>query len=266
MSDAGGTHDLDGLLALAESAARQAGRLALEGRRSATGLDQTTKSSMTDIVTQYDRAAEAAIVELLLGARPEDAIIGEEGTDREGSSGYGWYVDPIDGTTNFVYDQPAWATSVAVSYEGEMLAGAVYVPVADELFAAALGRGATLNGVPISVSGATVLGQALVGTGFAYRADIREQQAKVVANLIGAVRDIRRLGSAAVDLCYVAAARLDVYYEEHLNSWDAAAGELIAREAGAVTSDYAGSHPRFGQLVAATPAIHTAFLAALRNS
>lgn len=266
MSSPDDRHDLASLRALAESTARAAGNLALDGRRQAGGLDQSTKSSLTDVVTQYDRAAESLIVDMLLTARPHDAIIGEEGTDREGTSGYGWYVDPIDGTTNYVYDQPAWATSVAVSYDGEMLAGAVYVPVTGETFAGVIGQGATLNGAPIAVSGLTDLAQALVGTGFAYRADIRRDQAAVVAGLIGEVRDIRRLGSAAIDLCYVAAGRLDVYFEEHLNSWDAAAGELIAREAGAVTSDFSGSRPRFGQLVAATPAIHTAFLSALRHA
>lgn len=257
-------HDLDALRSLAEQAARAAGELALAGRRDAGGLVRTTKSSITDLVTQYDRAAEALIVDLLLSARPSDAIIGEEGTDREGTSGYGWYIDPIDGTTNYVYGQPAWASSVGVGYDGEMLAGAVFVPTTGEMFSGALGCGATLDGTPIAVSGVTDLAQALVGTGFAYRADIRRDQAEVVARLIGEVRDIRRLGSAAIDLCFVAAGRLDVYFEEHLNSWDAAAGELIAREAGAVTSDYSGSQPRFGQLVAATPAIHTAFLSALR--
>jgi myo-inositol-1(or 4)-monophosphatase len=258
------------LLALATTLARDAGRTAFEGRRSlGTGrslggqLDQATKSSTTDLVTDFDRAAEAHVVGELRRLRPDDAIVGEEGTDDAGSSGYAWYVDPIDGTTNFVYDQPAWSCSVAVGRADEMIAGAVYVPPLDEMFAASIGGGATLNGHPISVSGATDLSQALVGTGFGYRPADREHQAAVVARLIGQVRDIRRLGSAAFDLCLVACGRLDVYYERHLNSWDAAAGELIAREAGAVTSDFRGGPGRPAELLASTPGVHESFLTVL---
>jgi myo-inositol-1(or 4)-monophosphatase len=249
--------------------AHEAGTIASDGRRAvagAAGLDGTTKSSRTDVVTQFDRLAEAHIVDTLRRSRPADAIVGEEGTADDGSSGYEWFIDPIDGTTNFVYDQPAWSCSVAVAYEGAMVAGAVYVPPLDELFSAASGEGATLDGRPIEVNPITDLSLALVGTGFGYRAEIRRAQAEQLVRVITEVRDVRRLGSAAVDLCMVACGRLDAYYELHLNSWDAAAGELIAREAGAVTSDFVGGPARPAEMVAAAPGVHAALLAALRDT
>jgi myo-inositol-1(or 4)-monophosphatase len=256
----------DDLRALAESLARGAGEIAFAGRRAATeagGLTGDTKSSRTDLVTEYDRAAETHVVERLRLLRPDDAIVGEEGTADDGTSGYAWYVDPIDGTTNFVYDQPAWSCSVGVAHDGQMIAGAVFVPRLDEMFTAALGAGATCNGRPIHASPETDLSLALVGTGFGYRAEVRRAQVEELLHLITRVRDVRRLGSAAVDLCMVACGRLDVYYERHLNSWDAAAGELIAREAGAITSDFAGGPARPDELVAAAPGLHGAFLAVL---
>jgi myo-inositol-1(or 4)-monophosphatase len=247
--------------------AREAGGLALTGRRSSsTALPGDTKSSNTDLVTEFDRAAEAHIVDELRRARPDDAIVGEEGTDDTGTSGYAWFIDPIDGTTNFVYDQPAWACSIAVSHHGEMIVGVVFAPVLDELFVATLGEGASRNGEPITVSGEDDLALALVGTGFNYQRAARADQAAIIASLISDVRDIRRLGSAAFDLCMVACGRLDVYYERHLNAWDAAAGELIAREAGAVSSDYSGGEPRPEELVVATPEIHGPFLELLKRS
>ena len=253
---------------LCERLASEAGGIALAGRAAISaggGFDGATKSSRTDVVTEYDRAAEAHIVGELRRLRPDDAIIGEEGTDDDGTSGLAWYLDPIDGTTNFVYDQPSWSCSVAVALDGTMIAGAVCVPPLGELFSAAVGAGATRNGEPIRVSGETDVSLALVGTGFSYDPATRREQALVVAGLIDRVRDIRRLGSAAVDLCMVASGRLDVYYERHLNSWDAAAGELIAREAGATTSDFRGGPARPAELLAATPALHAPALALLRD-
>ncbi|HTH06006.1 MAG TPA: inositol monophosphatase family protein [Ilumatobacteraceae bacterium] len=248
---------------LAGSLARDAGQVAHAGRRAATtdgSLGATTKSTGTDIVTQFDRAAEAEIVSRLRSTRPDDAIVGEEGTADAGTSGFAWLIDPIDGTTSFVYDLPTWCCSVAVARDGMMLAGAVYVPALDELFDAALGDGARLNGRPIAPSGETELGRALVGTGFSYFPDRRQAQGERLARIIGSVRDIRRMGSAAIDLCFVAAGRLDVYFEEYLNSWDSAAGELIAREAGAITSDFSGRRHEDGEILVATPALHAPFV------
>ncbi len=264
-----GADELTELRDLCERLARGAGEIALAGRRQAIGataLAGTTKSSSTDIATEFDEAAEAHVVGLIRELRPDDAIIGEEGTADTGTSGYAWYVDPIDGTTNYVYDQPAWSNSVAVAHDDEMVAAAVYVPPLDEMFTAAAGRGATLNGRSIRASGETDLSLALVGTGFGYQPSTRREQAERLVGLITQVRDVRRLGSAAVDLCMVACGRLDVYYELYLNSWDAAAGELIAREAGAVTTDFSGHRARPEEMVAAAPGVHAAFLHALQTS
>lgn len=251
--------DVAHLRSFAESLAARAGREALTGRRR-LGVGQPaahdTKSSPTDPVTEYDRAAERLIVEEIRHAFPDDAIVGEEGADDDGTSGRQWHVDPIDGTVNFVYDLPNWCTSIAVVDADGSIAGAVYVPVTDELFSAARGRGATLNGSPITCSTASDLEQALVATGFSYSADRRARQADRLARLLPRVRDVRRLGSAAIDLCLVACGRVDAYFEEHLNSWDIAAAVLIAAEAGATASDFAGGPPRPAATVAAAPGIH----------
>lgn len=251
------------LRTMCERLAREAGLLALAGRRATAAnamLGAVTKSSPTDLVTRFDQAAERLIVDTLRLERPDDAIIGEEGAADDGTSGYEWFIDPIDGTTNFVFDQPVWACSVGVKHRGQTVAGAVYLPPLDEMFTAALRGGATLNEAPITPTGQHDLALSLVGTGFAYRADLRLAQAHTMVEILPAVRDIRRLGSAAADLCYVACGRLDVYFERGVNSWDVAAGELIAREAGACTSDFSGGAYRPEESLAAAPGVHLAFV------
>jgi myo-inositol-1(or 4)-monophosphatase len=250
---------------LAEQLATTAGTGALGGRRGLT-LDTESKSSRTDLVTEFDREAEQVIVDQLRQHRPQDSIIGEEGAAVSGDSGFEWLIDPIDGTTNYVYDLPSWCTSVAVAHRGQMVAGAVYVPVTDELFSAALGGGATMNRRSITCSDRSELSLALVATGFGYRAEDRSLQAARLAQMIGEIRDVRRLGSAALDLCHVAIGRVDAYFEEHLNAWDAAAGLLIATEAGAVASDFEGEAARPAQLVVTTPALHAPLLELIQNS
>lgn len=251
--------DLDQLMALATSAAVDAGRRAAAGRGTlagASGVEFASKSTITDLVTAHDKAAEQVIVDQLTTARPDDAIIGEEGTNRPGHSGISWYLDPIDGTTNFVYGLPGWGTSIAAGDATGMLVGVVYVPALDEVFAACRGAGATLNGRPIHASAVGDLSVALIATGFSYLPAQRHRQGRFVAELLPAVRDIRRLGAASVDLCFAAAGRVDAYFEAHLNVWDIAAGELIAREAGCWTSDFVGGPPTPRQVVAAAPGIH----------
>lgn len=247
----------------AEQLALEASRLALVGRRR-LGVGQVaahdTKSSATDPVTEFDRAAEALLVEAIRQARPHDTIIGEEGADHVGSSGLEWHLDPIDGTANFIYDLPAWCTSVAVVNADGPIAGAVSVPVADELFSAGLNGGSTLNGKPISCSATTDISTALVGTGFSYLPERRREQAERVTLLLPQIRDIRRIGSAALDLCLVACGRLDAYYEEYLNSWDLAAGVLIASEAGAATSNFTGGSAGSDGAVASAPGVHADLL------
>jgi myo-inositol-1(or 4)-monophosphatase len=248
------SEQVEELVAVACRVALEGGQLAASGR-GATALDVATKSTATDLVTVLDRRAEDAIVAELARLRPSDAVVGEEGADHEGTSGVSWFVDPIDGTTNFVYGVPQWATSVAAADADGTVAGAVYIPVMGELFAAGRGRGATLNGESISCSGITDIALALVATGFSYQAANRRRQAAVVEQVIGSVRDIRRIGSAAIDLCYAACGRVDAYYEAGLSPWDVAAGELIAREAGCRTGDFAGGPPVSDHVVASAPAI-----------
>jgi myo-inositol-1(or 4)-monophosphatase len=259
----------DELRRLASTLAADGGAVALAGRRAVidlAGLEGTTKSTSTDLVTQFDRAAERAIVDTLRRVRPGDAIVGEEGTADEGDNGYAWYIDPIDGTTSFVYDQPTWACSVGVARDGVMVAGAVFLPVLDELFSAAAGEGATRNGGTISVSATKQLELALIATGFSYHSEVRRQQARRLAAMISEIRDVRRTGSAAVDLCFVACGRVDAYFEIGLNPWDSAAGELIAREAGAITTDFDGKTARPEEMLAATPGVHAALVELLRRT
>ncbi len=261
--------DAGELRALAENLARAAGTLALSGRRS-LGVGQhahhDTKSTATDPVTEFDRAAEALIVEGLQRVRPDDAIIGEEGANFPGTSGVEWHLDPIDGTVNFVYDLSTWSTSVAAVDAQGSVAGAVYVPVVDEMFSAARQAGATLNGRAIRASGAERLALALVGTGFSYLPERRRAQSQRLAAILPEVRDVRRFGSAALDLCLVACGRLDAYYEEHLNTWDMAAGVLIAHEAGAVTTDFDGAMPSTAGVVVGAAGVHAQLLALLASA
>jgi myo-inositol-1(or 4)-monophosphatase len=247
--------DAEALLADVAELARASGSAAWKGRL-ATAFTVDTKSSATDLVTKFDRAAEELIVDGVRRRHPLDSIVGEEGTDHAGTSGRSWFIDPIDGTTNFVYALPQWATSIGVSDGDGMLVGAVYVPPNDELFTAVRGRGAWLDGRPIRCSAIDDPALALVATGFGYLPERRRRQAARVQRLIGSVRDIRRLGAASVDLCYVACGRLDAYYEEHINSWDMAAGELVAREAGCRSSDFAGGPPRPAEVLVSAPGIH----------
>jgi myo-inositol-1(or 4)-monophosphatase len=249
--------NLDELHALACRLAVLAGRMVKEGRAEHGIAEATTKSTATDMVTEFDRASEALIVDGILAARPHDTIVGEEGTDRVGTSGVSWLIDPVDGTTNFLYGLPGYAVSIAASLTGDHRAavGAVYVPATDELFSAVEGRGATLNGAAIRCSTTEAVAQSLVATGFAYRPDRRAVQAARVAALLPHIRDIRRLGAAAPDLCYVAAGRLDAYFEEHLGPWDLAAGELIAREAGCTTGSLDGGPARPSSVIVANPAV-----------
>jgi myo-inositol-1(or 4)-monophosphatase len=222
------------LAAVALAAAEGAAGLAAAGfGRVHAAID--VKSSATDMVSEIDRGAEELISALLLTARPDDGLLGEEGASRAGSSGIRWVVDPLDGTTNYLFDIPIWSVSVAAERDGHPIVGVVADPSRSEVWAAVAGRGARCNGVPVRVAeGRSAVATALVGTGFGYRAERRAWQAEVIRHLLPQVRDIRRLGSAALDLCWVAGGRLDAYYEWGLNPWDLAAGTVICREAGGI--------------------------------
>lgn len=226
---------------LAETVARATG--AIHRRHAGERLDAATKSSPTDPATIVDTESEALLLELLLGARPDDAVVGEEGANRPGTSGVRWILDPLDGTVNYLYGLRASSISVAAELDGVVVAGAVHDPTHDECFTAALGHGAHVDGRPLAPDRPGDLARCLVGTGFSYAADVRATQAEVLVRVLPAVRDIRRIGSAALDLCWAAAGRLDAYYERHLNEWDRAAGALIAREAGLAVVGSTGGAP-----------------------
>jgi myo-inositol-1(or 4)-monophosphatase len=237
-----------------------AGRFAQRGRAAGGVGHVDTKSSSTDPVTEWDRATEAMVVDELTRRFPDDGLVGEEGTGRVSSSGRWWWIDPIDGTTNFVYGLPGWAVSIAVGDQLHAYAGAVYVPATDEVFAAARGLGATLDGAPLHHSGADDVRTALVATGFAYDRERRGAQGTRIATVLPAVRDVRRLGAASVDLCHVAAGRVDAYFEDGLGPWDVAAGVLVAEEAGCTVTDFAGGPWGPHQVLAAAPGVHTAMV------
>jgi myo-inositol-1(or 4)-monophosphatase len=250
---------------VAETLARRAGENALTGRRTGS-LGTTTKSSPVDMVTLFDKENERIITEGLAQLRPHDAIVGEEGSNTSGTSGITWHVDPIDGTTNFVFDIPTWAVSIGAVDADGLIAGAVFVPALNEMFSAHRNGGATLNGTTISVRDNSSLSDALVATGFSYQAERRTTHAQRVSRMIASVRDIRRFGAAAVDLCFVACGRLDAYFEEGLHSWDLIAGQVIAAEAGALVTNFAGGTVTPPQVLAASPGIQHQLIELLAHS
>lgn len=242
---------------LAEGAAR------LVRQRRDADFAVSAKSTSTDLVTEVDRMTERWLLDELARLRPADAVLGEETGGRAGDSGVRWVLDPIDGTVNFVLGLPQYAVSVAAEVDGVVQAGAVCNPVSGELYRARLGGGAFLNDRPLPAARQVPLARAVVGTGFGYDAGRRGRQAQVAARLLPQVGDIRRLGAASLDLCFLAAGRLDAYYEVGLNPWDYAAGGLVATEAGCVTSglrDRPGS-PEF--FAAARPGLADEFFALL---
>jgi len=241
---------------LAETAARHAGRLLL-GRRDFT-VDQKADN---DFVTEMDVAAEALIRDALLSACPEDGFFGEETGEGECHPGR-FIVDPIDGTTNFVRNIPFYSISIAYEAEGALRFGVVYNPASDEMFSGMAGMGATLNGAPIRVSGETLPARSVIGMAFAHRnRGANRRMMQLLPGLCQRVGDLRRLGSAALDLCYVACGKLDAFIELNLNLYDIAAGVLIAREAGAACTGWPGEEDLLatGNVLAGTPLIH-AFL------
>jgi myo-inositol-1(or 4)-monophosphatase len=228
------------LLDLAVEVAVEAADLVRRRRREGVEVSGT-KSSPVDIVTEVDKAAERLIFDRLLTARPGDGFLGEEGASADSSSGVQWVVDPIDGTVNFVYGLPQYAVSIAAAVDGKSVAGVVLNVETGERFTATQGGGAYLDGDRLEIVPADKpLSQRLVATGFSYEERVKRAQTVAVSALLHEVRDIRRLGSAALDLCAVAAGRVDAYVEEGLNLWDMAAGGLVATEAGAVLEKHVG--------------------------
>ena len=250
------------LLNLAESIALKAGSL-LVNRPSKFDLDQ--KSGVFDFATQMDHESEKLIVSEILAARPDDGLIGEEGANRESKSGVTWVIDPIDGTVNYLYDIPGWCISIAAKDRDGGLAGVVYSPATQSLWKAHRGGGAFLNGNPIKCNNPVALNRALVGSGFAYDLEKRKIQAALIARLLPEIRDLRRLGACAVDMCHVASGSLDAYFEAGVNEWDYAAAGLIATEAGAMISIDKGIwNGEKNMVIVAGPALHPALSAQIR--
>lgn len=244
--------DLDGLLDLAlDLAGLAASYLAEAAQRNDLAI--RTKDTPTDMVTDVDSECERLIVERLVDLRPDDGVYAEEGTKIVGTSGIDWIIDPLDGTTDFIYRHPGYSVSIGASVDGVDSLGVVADPVHHEVFSARLGGGAFRNGDPIRSSTLDDLSLALVSTGFSYSSAERGRQARTLANVIPQIRDVRRMGGAALDLCSVAGARVDAYFERGLQRWDLIAGALIASEAGARVGDLDGGPPSIDYCIAAPP-------------
>jgi myo-inositol-1(or 4)-monophosphatase len=261
------TQELKKTLKSAESIARSAGALLREAHRQPRQIEH--KGTVIDLITQADLASEKAIVDALREQFPDYAILAEEGGEVGGGNGCIWMVDPLDGTTNFAHAFPVFSVSIALrSAEGPLL-GVVYDPLRDECFTAARGQGAALNGQPVRPSSTSSLGQALVATGFPYDRHTAEQNnAEAFVVFVRRTQGVRRVGSAALDLCYVACGRLDGFWEMRLNPWDVTAGALIVREAGGMITNYAGEPDHElalsgKQIIASNGPIHDAMVATL---
>jgi myo-inositol-1(or 4)-monophosphatase len=259
---AGTPHDLDALLRLAMHLAAEAAIV----HRDAHGRTHavSTKSSATDMVSEVDLAAERHIVDGLRRARPDDAILAEESGTRAGTSGVRWVIDPLDGTTNYLYGYPAYAVSIGVEMDGRRVLGVVHDSALGEVYAGIVGRGATRDGVCIAPGRVAALERALVATGFQPHPHLRARQAAVLATVLPGVRDLRRAGSAALDLCAVACGRIDAFYEIGLGPWDFAAGAAIVEAAGGRVTVLEPKEPPGPLVVAANAQLMPALLELLR--
>lgn len=245
------------LLKLAESVARAAGSHLMNRPSSFTF---TEKSSVVDFATQMDQQSEELIVKQILAVRADDGIIAEEGAAKPSKSGITWVIDPLDGTVNYLYGLPGWNVSIAAKDEDGVLVGVVYAPSINGFWSAIRGGGAKYNGNKIKCNDPVTLDKSLLATGFAYDLNLRVSQGDTMAKLLPKIRDLRRNGAAAVDLCYVAMGAIDGYFEGSLKEWDYAAGGLIATEAGAVISGRGGRAADSDLVVCAGPALHAQLL------
>jgi myo-inositol-1(or 4)-monophosphatase len=252
----------DELLAVAVEVARAAADLARDLReQGVTGI--ATKSTATDVVTAADKATEQYVIDMLHERRPGESVLGEESGESAGAGAVRWILDPIDGTVNYLYGLPQYAVSLAAELDGVVVAGVVRNAATGEEWTATRGGGAYRGGRRLGGSDVTELSQTLLATGFGYASDRRAHQAAVIARVLPLVRDIRRFGAAALDLCFAAEGRVDAYYEKGLNLWDHAAGGLIAAEAGLLVTGLGGTPPGPDLVLAAPPAIHGALHDAL---
>lgn len=260
------------LTALMRSIAHMAGAILKDGRPDparAAVVATSTKTSPTDIVTERDLASEKAIVAAILAARPDDSIIGEEGANVHGSSGISWIIDPLDGTINYLYGSPNWAVSIAVADSEGTLTGVVYAPLVGVEYWAVRGHGAfrvdAQGEVRLPQVADVDLSEALFATGFGYRAERRTQQIRVMSDVLPKIRDIRRKGSAALDLCMAASGMVNGYFERGTHAWDVSAGALVARECGCVVSGLFGKPEGEPMTVCAPPQLHRQIVALLEE-
>lgn len=253
----------DGLLDLAVRVARAAGAELMSRYGRIQGL--STKSSATDPVSDADRAAEALMVEMLSAERPDDGLLGEEGASRESQSGITWVIDPLDGTVNYLYELDNFSVSIAAEDPDGGLVGVVFDPVMDRIYTASRGGGAFAGQRRLRVNDPVPLDSAMLSTGFGYSAERRALQGAVIARVLPQIRDIRRFGSAALNLCQVAGGQVDAYYEEGVQHWDVAAGRLMAVEAGALMTTISLTGAETGWVVAG-PSLHATLTAALAGS
>jgi myo-inositol-1(or 4)-monophosphatase len=256
--------DVAALVVLAVRAARAGARVHRDGLGRVQEI--TAKSSPTDVVTEVDREAERVIVDTIAGERPDDAILGEEATARAGRTGVRWIVDPLDGTTNYLYRYPAFAVSIGIEIDGTLAGGVVHDSARDRVYTGIVGAGAACNGTPIRVRDHADLATALIATGFQPVPARRAWQAEVLTRMLPRVRDVRRGGAAAVDLACVASGQLDAFYEAGLAEWDTAAGAAIVRAAGGVVQVLARPRPPAPLVVASGPRLADALSDALRTS
>lgn len=253
-------------MAVARDAALNAGRLLKENIH---GTREITYKGDINLVTEMDMRSERAVVETLRASFPGHGIIAEEETNIQNDSGFTWIIDPLDGTTNYAHGYPCFCVSIALEHEGEVVLGVVYDPMRDELFSAQKGQGASLNGKPVRVSLVDTLITSLLATGFPYDRKVSEKNnMDYFHDLLMASQEVRRDGSAALDLCSVACGRFDGYWELKLKSWDVAAGSLIVREAGGMVSDFTGSGSGIHdeEILASNGRIHGAMLEILRKA
>ena len=256
--------DVAALVVLATQAARAAARVHRDGLGRVQRID--TKSTATDVVTEVDREAERVVVDVILASRPDDAILAEEATQVSGRTGVRWIVDPLDGTTNYIYRYPAFGVSIGVEVDGELAGGVVHDTARDRVYTGIVGAGAACNGAPIRVRDHADLATALTGTGFQPQPERRARQGEVLARVLPRVRDVRRGGSAAIDLCCVASGQLEAFYEAGLAEWDMAAGTAIVRAAGGVVRVFPKPAPPAPLIVAAGPRLVDALEQVLRDA
>lgn len=247
--------------------AREAGRICLQGQAKLNSGDLTFKSPK-DLVTVTDKEVENFLVKEILSTWPDHGILGEETGETIGTAPFRWIIDPIDGTTSFAHNQPFYSVSIGLEKNGKPFLGVVYAPVLDQMFFAENGKGSFLNGNPIKVSGTREMNAAVMATGFAcLRSELTDNNLFNFNLIVPQLRDIRRYGSAALDLCYTAMGSLDGYWEMNLNPYDIAAGVIILKEAGGIVTDFKGGadYPRKG-IAAANPALHSRLINCLNPS